>query len=87
MGQRDLRTLLVQGAMTRRRQCLAHLDELPPYLRKQIIDKPAKVVAVAWANKTARTLWKLALTDEDYDWKKARGLDREPANDRPRRQA
>lgn len=87
MGQRDLRTLLVQGAMTRLRHCRARLDELPPYLQKQIIDKPAKVVAVAWANRTARILWKLAQTGEDYDWRKARGLDREPVNDRPHGQA
>ena len=67
MGQRDLRFLLVQGAMTLVRQRLRKLNEQTPAIRAALDSKPRKVVAVAWANKNARVLWALAHHQTVYD--------------------
>ena len=56
MGQRDLRPLLIMGAISvvqhmRRRQ------EVPdPWLRRMIGETPLKLVAAALANKMARSI-------------------------------
>ena len=37
-----------------------------PRLRRRLAEKPTKLVAVALANKMARTIWALTLTGESY---------------------
>ena len=67
-GQKDLRRLLVVGAMSviqntvRRGQC----DD--PWLARLLASKPGKrkLVAVALANRMARVLWALAVKKETY---------------------
>ena len=68
MGQKDLRRLLVVGAMSviqnavRRGKC----DD--PWLARLLASKPGKrkLVAVALANRMARILWALAVKKETY---------------------
>jgi transposase len=38
-----------------------------PWLKTLLVRKPAKVAAVALANKTARIAWKLMVSGERYD--------------------
>ena len=66
MGQRDVRPLLILGATAvvrhaRRRQKIAD-----PWLRRMLVEKPPKLVAVALANKMARMIWALSVKEEDY---------------------
>jgi len=56
-GDQYLRWLLVAGAMSVIKQ--ARRRDTPPWLAEMIATKPAKVVAVAQANKTARIVWAL----------------------------
>ena len=57
MGQRDLRTLLVQGAMAvyQVRKCGWRLE--PDRIGRKLLSKHPKVQAVAWANRAARIAW------------------------------
>ena len=55
-GDRYLRRLLVIGATAVIRQARTHPDE-HPWLIQLLARRPAKVVAVALANKTARIAW------------------------------
>ena len=59
LGQRDLRSLLVQGAMTVYRQRNRRFHSLPLSLQRIMTEKHPKVVGVAWANRNARILWAL----------------------------
>jgi len=68
MGQKGLRSLLVQGAMALYRQRRKNFKELSPRLQHMITTKKPKVIGVAWANKNARVLWALAVKGEDYKW-------------------
>lgn len=66
MGQRDLRRLLVTGAMSVV-QHASRRGRIPdPWLDTMLARKPKKVVAVALANRTARTIWALATRKETY---------------------
>ena len=67
MGQRDLRYLLVQGAMTRVQHRRRKFSEQSPAIQEALATKPKKVLAVAWANKTARVLRALAQHQANYD--------------------
>lgn len=67
LGQRDLRSLLVQGAMTVYRQRNRRFHSLPLSLQRIMTEKHPKVVGVAWANRNARILWALHHHQEDYD--------------------
>ena len=66
MGQRDLRRLLVCGAMSVVRW--ASRRGAPPgsWLARMLARKPVKVVAVALANKMARTIWALTVKKDIY---------------------
>ena len=64
MGQRDLRRLLVTGAMAVVQHASRRSELTDPWLAGILARKPKKVVAVALANKTARTVWALATTQE-----------------------
>ena len=66
MGQRDLRRLLVTGAMTVVRHASRHGGTTDPSLAGMLARKPKKLVAVALANKTARMVWALATKRETY---------------------
>ena len=66
MGQRDLRRLLVLGAMTVIRHARRRKEITDPWLRRMLAEKPTKLVAVALANKMARTIWALMVKGESY---------------------
>ena len=66
MGQRDLRRLLVTGAMAVIRHASRHSEITDPWLAGMLARKPKKVVAVALANRTARRVWALATRKEAY---------------------
>jgi len=59
MGQRDLRRLLVGGAMAVVRWARRKGAPAGSWLARMLERKPAKVVAVALANKNARIIWAL----------------------------
>lgn len=62
-GDTYLRTLLIHGA----RSVLAHTKEPSTWLQDIGKRRPLNVVAVALANKTARTIWALLAHDRKYD--------------------
>jgi transposase len=64
-GDRYLRRLLVIGAMAVLKQARAHPDK-HPWLIQLLARRPAKVVAVALANKMARTAWVVLARGENY---------------------
>ena len=66
MGQRDLRRLLVTGAMAVIRHASRHSEITDPWLAGMLARKPKKVVAVALANRTARIVWALTTRKEAY---------------------
>ena len=67
MGQRDVRRLLILGAMsviiaTKRKGGAPEGS----WLRRMMDKKPRMLVAIALANKMARMLWAMLIRDEDY---------------------
>ena len=66
MGQRDLRRLLVSGAMTVVTHAIRRGKITDPWLAGMLARKPKKLVAVALANKMARTVWALTTKKETY---------------------
>jgi transposase len=69
-GDEELRAVLVSGATA----VIAHARRKgggAPWLMAMLARKPAKVVAVALANKTARIVWKMMVTGERYDPERA----------------
>lgn len=66
MGQSDIRKLLVVGAMSRIRW-IVRKGVLPDnWLGRLMARRPRMVVAVALANKMARTIWAMMTREEDY---------------------
>ncbi len=65
MGDRYLRRLLVNG-MTSRSQSVRRNPEAHPWVTSLLRRKPAKLVAVAMANKAARIAWAVMTRDEVY---------------------
>lgn len=66
MGQRDIRTLLVSGAMAVL-QAVERFDSLNNgWLKRLLTRKPRLVAAIALANKMARALWAMLTKQEDY---------------------
>lgn len=61
-GDTYLRTLLIHGA----RSVLAHAKEPGPWLEQIKQRRPANVVIVAQAAKTARTIWAVTARQQDY---------------------
>ena len=59
MGQRDLRRLLITGAMAVVRWAALRGPRAGSWLEKMMIRKPRMLVAVALANKMARIAWAL----------------------------
>ena len=66
MGQKDLRRLLVTGAMAVVRHASRQRGIADPWLERMLASKPKKLVAVALANRTARKVWALSTRKEDY---------------------
>ena len=65
MGDRNLRRLLVSGMMSRLRW-LRLSPEAQPWAAGLLRRKPAKLVAVAMANKAARIAWAVMVRDQTY---------------------
>ena len=61
-GDVYLRTLLIHGA----RAVITHQKEREPWLDKLLARRPFNAVAVALANKMARTIWALLAHDREY---------------------
>ena len=66
MGQRDLRRLLITGAMAVVRWATVRGETVAPWLARMLSRKPRKLVAVALANRMARIAWALMTNNEDY---------------------
>ena len=65
-GQGDIRRLLIIGAMARLTARARH--SIPPgsWLARMLEKKPRMLVAIALANKMARTIWAMLTKQEDY---------------------
>jgi transposase len=70
-GDEALRSALVVGATAVIQQARRGKGRSMPWLAKLLGRKPPKLVAVALANKIARIAWKLLMTGEAYDAKRA----------------
>ena len=66
MGQRDLRRLLITGAMTVVRHAARRGSAADPWLTSMLMRKPRMLVAVALANRMARIVWALMANKENY---------------------
>jgi len=66
MGQRDLRRLLVSGAMATLGWAVRRGGTSDPWLARMLAHKPRMLVAVALANRMARIAWALMTKGEDY---------------------
>ncbi len=66
MGDRYIRRLLVLGMTSRIKQIQMHPDKFDPWFANILERKPAKMAAVAMANKTARIVWAVLSRGEDY---------------------
>nr|WP_319513665.1 IS110 family transposase [uncultured Cohaesibacter sp.] len=67
MGQRDIRRLLIIGAMSRINQASRKRARIAdPWLNQMLKRKPRMVVAIALANKMARAIWAMLTKKEDY---------------------
>ena len=68
MGQRDLRRLLILGAMSVIREALRRGGApAGSWLARMMAKKPRMLVAVALANKMARTAWALLTRGGVYE--------------------
>ena len=65
-GQRDIRRLLIIGAMAVIRAGMRKGAAHDPWLARQLDRKPRIVAAVALANRMARRLWAMLVKDEEY---------------------
>ena len=65
MGQRDLRRLLIIGAMATIRWAVRRGTK-DPWLARMLARKPRMLVAVALANRMARIAWALMMKNEYY---------------------
>ena len=66
MGQRDIRRLLVTGAMAVIRWAMRRGAPRNPWLARLLEPKPPMVAAFALANKMARGIWAMLTRNEDY---------------------
>ena len=66
MGQRDLRRLLISGAMAMVRWAVRRGATKDPWLARMLARKPRMLVAVALANRMARIAWALMTKNEHY---------------------
>lgn len=66
MGQRDIRRLLIIGAMSRIASARRHDRQAEPWLQDKLDRKPRMVAAIALANKMARQIWAMLTRGETY---------------------
>ena len=66
MGQRDIRRLLIIGAMSMVRWAVRKGAPEGSWLARMLARKPRMVVAIALANKMARSVWAMLTKQEDY---------------------
>lgn len=66
MGQRDIRRLLIIGAMAVVRAALRKAPPEGTWLARMLARKPRMVVAIALANKMARGCWAMLMKHENY---------------------
>lgn len=66
MGQRDIRRLLIIGAMSVVRWAVRKGAAEGSWLGRMLAKKPRLVVAVALANKMARSVWAMLSKGEEY---------------------
>ena len=66
MGQRDLRRLLITGAIAVVRHAIRRGETSDPWLAGMIARKPMMLVSVALANRTARIVWAVTTKKESY---------------------
>lgn len=66
MGQRDIRRLLIIGAMTVIRWADRKGVSENSWLGRMLSRKPRMLVAIALANKMARSIWAMMTKNEDY---------------------
>lgn len=66
MGQRDIRRLMITGAMAVVRWAARNGAPEGSWLARMLTRKPRMVVAVALANKMARSAWAMLTKREDY---------------------
>jgi transposase len=66
MGQRDIRRLLIIGAMTVIRWAYQKAPPENSWLARMLARKPRMLVAIAQANKMARSIWAMMTKNEDY---------------------
>lgn len=66
MGQRDIRRLLIIGAMTIIRWAGRKGVTESSWLGRMLSRKPRMLVAIALANKMARSIWAMMTKNEDY---------------------
>jgi transposase len=66
MGQRDIRRLLIIGAMAVVNSAARHGAPEGSWLERMLAKKPKMLVAIALANKMARGIWAMMTKQEDY---------------------
>src|SRR4051812_8179377 len=66
MGQRDIRRLLIIGAMAVVRSALRKGAPEGSWLQRMLARKPKMLVAIALANKMARSVWAMLAKGEDF---------------------
>jgi transposase len=70
-GDETLRKTLVVGASSLINQVTRGRTKPSPWLAQLLVRKPRKLAAIALANKTARIAWKLMVSGEAYDPRRA----------------
>jgi transposase len=65
-GDKSLRRLFVLGASSGLRQARAHPDKASPWLKGLLARRPVKVAVVAQAAKTARIVWAVLTSGEEF---------------------
>ena len=66
VGQRDIRRLLIIGAMTVVRWAVRKGAAKGSWLARMLAAKPRLVAAIALANKMTRSVWAMLSKGEDY---------------------
>ena len=66
MGQRDIRRLLIIGAMTVIRWACRNAPPENSWLARILVRQPRMLVAIALANKMARSSWAMMTKNESY---------------------
>ncbi|WP_282611266.1 IS110 family transposase [Pelagibius sp. Alg239-R121] len=70
MGQRDIRRVLITGAMSRIAGYARQNSRAEPWLQDKLDRKPKMIAAIALANKMARQIWAMITKEEKYQPRK-----------------